>query len=708
MLYLQLKTKLVILCLYLTAFTLPHQLLAITVNPYQICELSTVMRESSGLVANGRAGFWTLNDGNNGPEIHASDTTGNVYRTVELLNGYNYDWEDMTSDEDGNLYLADIGDKNASYSPSQAYDDLSIYKIGNPDYHCDAFVSAEIISFRFPTGSGVNNAEGIFYHDNYLYIVTKMPGQALLYRVPATPSASQYTAEYITSMQFGSPQYLAGAAALSPDGELLVLIGETRMWIISDFTDGVFFDGTVTALDFGIQLQRESVAFIGNREIYITDEAEWNGITDGGFLSYLDLCPYLNEANGCSQNSQVARSRANLYYNTAQETSSGQVSTSSNTINIGNSQLTGLRFDEINIPEGAKITNAYIQFRASSAGSGTAYLTVSGEATGSAATFQTATNNISNRQKTQHLVNWLPASWSSGQAKRAQRTPDLSPVIQEIISQSEWNNFNAIALFIEGTGVRSAFTEASCSDAAPELIIEYYEPLRLNAGVWLDGAYNPQTNSMNTGMNTEQYVLPGQVNTPGGQPYDPAPWNHNGTEGLYYANGNYPTDVVDWLLVSLRTSPQANSTIAQSAVLLRSNGMMMQIEPFRLSERTTGAFYIVVEHRNHMGIMSANPVSINNGVLTYDFRNTDTYKNSTSYGQRQLESGVWGMYGGDADQLSDVQSYDINGSDKVPYSADNGDFYIYSNADFNLDGDVSGGDKEVWVRNQGVSSIVPK
>lgn len=721
MLDLNLKSRLALLCLLPTVCLLSTQVLATTINPYEVCNLSIEMRETSGITANGKGGFWTINDGTNGAKILASDTSGNVYRTVQLINGSNYDWEDMTSDKDGNLYIADTGDKNAPYSPSGAYDDLSIYKVSNPDYHCDNFVSAEIISFRFPAGSDVDNAEGMFYHENYLYIVTKNGatggawhvGQALLYRVPATPSPTQYVAEYITSLPLNDDSidptfYQVGAAELSPDGQLLALIGERRMWIISDFTEGIFFDGDVNVLNFGTVRQRESVAFAGNREIYITDEAEWDGNTSQGVLGYLDLCPYLNEPNGCSQNFSVARSRADLYYNTAQESSNGQVAISSNSLNVGNNQLTGLHFADVNIPKDARVTNAYIQFRASSTGSSNAALTISGQAVGNAVAFQTTTQNISNRAKTQHLINWIPETWSSGRAERPQRSPNLSAIVQEIISRPDWNHYNALVLMIEGTGVRSAFTEATCSDAAPELIVEYYEPLRLDVKAWLDGAYNTQTNSMTTAMNNEQNVLPGQTYTPEGQPYDPAPWNHTGTEGLYYANGNYPSDVVDWMLVSLRSNIQASSTIAKSAVLLRSNGMIMQVEPLRLSDQTTGAFYLVVEHRNHMGIMSATPVNIVNGVLSYDFRNTDSYKNSASFGQRELEPGVWGMFGGDADQLADVQSYDINGSDKVPYSMENGDFYIYSPADFNLDGDVTGGDKEIWLRNTGVSSSVPK
>jgi len=190
---LKLQLGMALLCLFtITLLSTSLELSAQVITPRTIAELSTTMRESSGITTTGKGGFWTINDGTNGPLLHASDTSGNVYRTINLLNAYNYDWEDMTTDPDGNIYIADIGNKNAAYSPSQAYDDLSIYKVPNPDHFCENDIVAEVINFRFPN-SDVDNAESIFYHNNYIYIITKSDatgsewyaGQALLYRVRA-------------------------------------------------------------------------------------------------------------------------------------------------------------------------------------------------------------------------------------------------------------------------------------------------------------------------------------------------------------------------------------------------------------------------------------------------------------------------------------------------------------------------------------------
>jgi len=706
-----------LLCLFTNVLFLLPLLTFANISPREVTDLSITMRESSGIVSMGKGGFWTINDGTNGPLLHAADTSGNVYRTINLLNAFNYDWEDMTQDNDGNIYIADTGDRNAWYSPSGAYDDLSIYRVPNPDFFCENDVVAGIINFRFPT-SNVDNAEGIFYYDDYIYITTKSDatgnqsyaGRCYLYRIPATPNPNQqYVAQYVSVIDVSTnaparDYYQVTSSALSPDGKLLLLMGERRFWVIEDFTPGVFFDGEITAYDFDEKLQREAVDFIGNREIYITNEAE----EEDGKLANLDLCPHLNEDFGCPQNFDVARSKASIYYNSAAESSNGQVSTSGNSILLGNEQKTAFRFDDLNIPRGAKIIRAYVQFRAYATSGTSNNFTLYGQAAGDAPIFQNAYQNISNRSTTRHSVSWSFGTWVDNDAKNAQRSPDITEVMQEIVSRPDWNTFNAVALILEGTGFRTAYTESGCVRSAPELIVEFYKPLDLNVSAWLEGAYLPQTNRMRTDLNMLRSVLPGQSDSPAVQPYANVPWSYAGEEGQYYQTGNYDEDVVDWVLISLRSTPEASSTFAQTAMLLHDDGSIHPVKPLSLSDDTAGSFYVLIEHRTHMGAMSRLPVNVVNGVLTYDFRTQNSYGSPAQPAQIELESGVWGLFSGDGDQASDSPGYDVNGADKIIFQIDNGDFYIYSPADFNMDGDVTGADKAIWMKNNGTYSIVPK
>ena len=54
-----------------------------------------------------------------------------------------------------------------------------------------------------------------------------------------------------------------------------------------------------------------------------------------------------------------------------------------------------------------------------------------------------------------------------------QRTADLSPVIQEVIAQPDWQEGNALVLIITGSGQRVAECYDGDPAGAPTLCIEY-------------------------------------------------------------------------------------------------------------------------------------------------------------------------------------------------------------------------------------------
>jgi len=203
---------------------------------------------------------------------------------------------------------------------------------------------------------------------------------------------------------------------------------------------------------------------------------------------------------------------------------------------------------------------------------------------------------------------------------------------------------------------------------------------------------------MRTDLNTLRKILPGQsASTQTGQPYSPAPWNHMGTEGATFTDADYSPDVVDWILVSFRTGTAKATEIKATAALLLEDGTVQFLDDCILTDSAPSPLYIVVEHRNHIGVMSPNPAAISGRSLVYDFRVADSYRDATSFGQKQISANNWVMFAGDGSQIADVVSYDINGTDKSIWTDDNGLFLQYLTTDFNLDGDVTGEDK-VYLR----------
>jgi hypothetical protein len=241
---------------------------------------------------------------------------------------------------------------------------------------------------------------------------------------------------------------------------------------------------------------------------------------------------------------------------------------------------------------------------------------------------------------------------------------------------------------------------------------------------------------MRTTLNDLQ-VLPGQTlvdpffgnkYTLPGQPYDVAPWNYMGNEGDAYDSGGdpnmgdagYPSTVTDWVLVSLRAdSAGTGGPVCQAAALLHNNGYIDFVQPFDCCDlNLLDSFYLVVEHRNHLIVMSHNEVPIVPGVdsstITYDFRMQQSYVDDPfMFGifaqQKEILPGVYAMFAGNGDQALSAQSdTDINFDDRGFWATENGDIGEYRTGDYNMNGDTNFNDRVTWERNNGRFTSVPR
>ncbi len=144
-------------------------------------------------------------------------------------------------------------------------------------------------------------------------------------------------------------------------------------------------------------------------------------------------------------------------------------------------QLVGMRFNNILIPQGTTITNAYIQFTTDEIKTGDCSLTFKAEANDNPATFTSAQKNISTRPTTTASVNWTPSDWQIvGESGNKQRTPELKKIIQEIVNRSGWSSGNSIVIIVSGKGTRTAESYDGSSSDAPKLHIEYSNVSAIN------------------------------------------------------------------------------------------------------------------------------------------------------------------------------------------------------------------------------------
>jgi len=71
------------------------------------------------------------------------------------------------------------------------------------------------------------------------------------------------------------------------------------------------------------------------------------------------------------------------------------------------------------------------------------------------------------------MVHWSPGEWRKSASDAQQRSPDISLVIQEIVSRPGWSAGNSLALLIDGSGRRTAESVDGERDSAAQLLVEY-------------------------------------------------------------------------------------------------------------------------------------------------------------------------------------------------------------------------------------------
>jgi len=200
---------------------------------------------------------------------------------------------------------------------------------------------------------------------------------------------------------------------------------------------------------------------------------------------------------------------------------SGAISLTSSKLDIGGvggvAQYVGLRFPNINIPQGSNITSAYIQFTAQDVHAYDVDWIIYVENVGNAMTFSSNNNNISNRNMI-GSINCTIQHWNNvDDAGPAQRTPDLTSLIQPVISRSDWSSGNALVIIILGNSGgmdHEAWSYDGAADKAPLLHIEYTSssstpvitpnPISLSFSA-VKGSTNPQDKSViinNSGTGT--------------------------------------------------------------------------------------------------------------------------------------------------------------------------------------------------------------
>lgn len=243
--------------------------------------------EVSGLKLITPDSIWWHNDSGDRARLLLTDGKGRVRQRISLVGARNRDWEDITADPAGNLYLGDFGNNLNRRT------DLCIYRFQPRTKQVDSisFKYPDQLSFPPPLAQWNFDAEALIWFRDSLHIFSKN-------RVGA---GNYYTKHYILPAQPGNytailkdslllPKRVVTGAALSPDGQQIALISyfyrmtflgllpktRTTIWTLSNFPGSSFFKGTLGQTKVKkpllVPTQYESIDYIDAKRVLIASE----------------------------------------------------------------------------------------------------------------------------------------------------------------------------------------------------------------------------------------------------------------------------------------------------------------------------------------------------------------------------------------------------------------------------------------------------
>ncbi len=189
--------------------------------------------ESSGVVASRRhpGVFWTHNDGG-GPRkqvLYAMTRDGRTLAEFRVAGAALEDWEDMATDDQGHLFIGDIGNNQARRKQ------IAVYQLDEPDPKSTGGLARVTRGWQLRFPGEPFDCESLFVFQTNGYVVSKVSDdkRAELYRFPLTNQAGPLTLERIARLKIDSP---VTGADISADGRLLALVAKSGAFVYR--TDG--------------------------------------------------------------------------------------------------------------------------------------------------------------------------------------------------------------------------------------------------------------------------------------------------------------------------------------------------------------------------------------------------------------------------------------------------------------------------------------
>lgn len=147
--------------------------------------------------------------------------------------------------------------------------------------------------------------------------------------------------------------------------------------------------------------------------------------------------------------------------------------------------------------------------------------------------------------------------------------------------------------------------------------------------------------------------------------------------------------IVDWVWVELRDKDDNSKVLYNQSALLQRDGDVVAVDgvsDLSFIGVNSDDFYVAINHRNHLGVISAMRHTLNNVTTVVDFTTNTESAQGGNNALVELENDTYGLYAGDFNTNAAVEDTDANGL--IPSLGAAG----YRNGDMDANGQVQNTD----------------
>ncbi|MCJ8154988.1 hypothetical protein MKJ01_14560 [Chryseobacterium sp. SSA4.19] len=240
------------------------------------------LKEVSGIaLSNDKKIIWAIEDQGNKNVVYGIDLQGKQVADVLVSNAENNDWEDITADQEGNIYIGDFGNNDNDRQ------NLSIVKLDlKDDFRAKTSVT-QTTKFHYegqtefpPKKSNwLYDCEAFVEMDGNFYLFTKnrskgFDGTFLVFRVPN--KEGYFEAKLVGRLKLKGSYSDAAitSAAITRTKDKIVLLNHKNIQVLTGFTADDFSTTKIQTLSLNHNSQKEAVVFLDDKTLLIADEKD--------------------------------------------------------------------------------------------------------------------------------------------------------------------------------------------------------------------------------------------------------------------------------------------------------------------------------------------------------------------------------------------------------------------------------------------------